>query len=103
MNNTYLITRDVNNEMTRILLIVHTNTYFPWLAQIRNILKRHGKYEPFFMFRQNFATLKRDIDICLKENLPYLSEPDIVISNVPNYSIKLSINILENNSGEKVK
>jgi len=67
--------------MTRILLIVHTNTYFAGLAEIGKLLKRHGKYEPLFLFPLKYPTLQRDIDICLKENLPYILEPGIVISN----------------------
>lgn len=72
---------EMNNEMNRILLIVHTNTYFAGLAEAGKLLRRHGKYEPLFLFPLNYPTLKRDIDICLKENLPYMLGPGIILSN----------------------
>ncbi len=66
--------------MTRVLLIVHNNTYFAGLALVGEILKRQGKYEPLILFVKDYPTLQSDINICLKENFSYILAPDLVIS-----------------------
>lgn len=73
--------------LKHILLIIHTNSYFAGLAEVGKRLKQHGKYEPLFLFPLNYPTLKRDIDICLKENLPYLLGSGIVVANGTHSSV----------------
>lgn len=67
--------------MIRILFICHTRTYFTGLAEVGNLLKQYGNYEPVFLFPLKYPDLHEDIDICCNNNFQYIVGSGVVISD----------------------
>jgi len=55
--------------MKRVLIPIHTNTYFTGLLPVAINLKKSGRYEPRFLFCRAYPTLPNDLDRCRKERL----------------------------------
>ena len=55
--------------MKRILIVIHTNTYFSGLLPLAIELKRAGEFDPIFLFARDYPTLPAEVDVCQRENL----------------------------------
>lgn len=53
----------------RVLLVVHTNSYFTGLLPLAKTLIRDGKFEPFFLFTRYYPTLPDDLETCRVESI----------------------------------
>ncbi len=58
----------------RIVLIIHTNTYFPGLLPLALSLQKIGNFEPVFLFARHYPHLAEDIKICQRESISVLFE-----------------------------
>jgi len=75
----------------KVLVNIHSNSFFPELHRVALLLSRSGKYEPLMFFGWDYATIQRDIALCLSEGLTCLDEAGKVMPTVPDATSRSAV------------
>lgn len=74
----------------RILVVVHSNTFFVEMHRVGLLLKKHG-YEPLMLFSRPYEVMGRDILHCVKDGLTCLGTDGQVIRSPETLDIESHI------------
>jgi hypothetical protein len=64
--------RQMTEPMERVLMIVHTNSYFTGLFPLAKMLVRAGRFAPTIMFTREYPTLADDLKACQQESIRFM-------------------------------
>lgn len=69
--------------MNRVVIVIHTNTYFTGMLPLAMMLKRNPDFEPVFLFTRYYPTLPEDIRRCTKEAISVTFNDDVILTDLP--------------------